>query len=118
MFKESVGSRESDDDGKENHLWVPGANPSYDYTFGYDAMGRFETSSPTGGSVAFQYYYDAASNETGRDNLVNGVNQVYPRDALNRMQYMDVKKDSKCNKISKGDRVVKVRFWCAVLVLD
>jgi hypothetical protein len=32
---------------------------------------------------------DAASNETDRDNLGNHVNQIYPRDALNRIQYMD-----------------------------
>jgi len=56
--------------------------------------GRFENIFLTAGGQLFQYHYDAASNETGRDNLVNGVNQVYPRDALNRMQYMDVKKDT------------------------
>jgi hypothetical protein len=33
-----------------------------------------------------QYYYDAASNETQRSNVYNGVNKVYLRDALNRMQ--------------------------------
>jgi RHS repeat-associated protein len=83
-----------DDDGKENHLWVPGPNPSYDYTYGYDAMGRFETMRPTGGSVAFQYYYDAASNETQRRNYLStpDLDQFYNRDALNRIWRLEVKK--------------------------
>ena len=83
-----------DNDGKENHLWVPGANPSYDYTFGYDAMGRFETIRSTGGSVAFQYYYDAASNETQRRNYLStpDLDQFYNRDALNRIWRLEVKK--------------------------
>lgn len=59
-------------------------------TFGYDDMGRFETISPTGGSAAFQYYYDASSNEIRRDNIVNGVQRIYDRDALNRMLYVDL----------------------------
>jgi RHS repeat-associated protein len=45
---------------------------------------------PALSSPLFQYHYDAASNETERDNTFNGVKQVYPRDALNRMQYVDV----------------------------
>jgi YD repeat-containing protein len=65
-----------DDDGKENHLWVPGANPSYDYTYGHDAVGRFETISPTGGAVAFQYYYDAASNEARRHNYLSSTQSI------------------------------------------
>ena len=83
-----------DNDGKENHLWVPGANPSYDYTFGYDAMGRFETIS-TNGSIAFQYYYDAASNETRRHNYLSRpqqLDQFYNRDNLNRIWRLEVKK--------------------------
>jgi RHS repeat-associated protein len=85
-----------DDDGKENHLWVPGANPSYDYTYGYDAMGRFETITPTGGSVAFQYYYDAASNETRRHNYSSSpqLDQFYNRDNLNRIWRLEVKKST------------------------
>ncbi len=79
-----------DDDGKLTQMNVTGA--SYDYTFGYDTMSRFETIKPTGGSITFKYHYDAASNETQRDNLANGVTQYYPRDNVNRMQYMDVKK--------------------------
>ena len=43
-------------------------------------------------SPFFQYHYDAASNETQRDNLFNGVLQIYSRDNLNRMQNMDLKK--------------------------
>ncbi|MFZ0916979.1 MAG: hypothetical protein WAN04_08815, partial [Candidatus Udaeobacter sp.] len=83
-----------DNDGKENHLWVPNTNPSYDYTYGYDAMGRFETIMPTGGSVAFQYYYDAASNETQRRNYLStpDLDQFYNRDALNRIWRLEVKK--------------------------
>jgi YD repeat-containing protein len=83
-----------DADGKENHLWVPGANPSYDYTYGYDAMGRFETITPSGGSVAFQYYYDAASNETRRHNYLSSpqLDQFYNRDNLNRIWRLEVKK--------------------------
>jgi RHS repeat-associated protein len=83
-----------DDEGKEKHLWVPGANPSYDYTFDYDAMGRFETISPTGGSIAFQYYYDAASNETRRHNYLSStqLDQFYNRDELNRIWRLEVKK--------------------------
>jgi RHS repeat-associated protein len=82
-----------DDDGKENHLWVL-PNVGYDYTFSYDpTYGRFETIKPTGGSVAFKYYYDAASNEIHRDNLLNGgVTQIYNRDSLNRIWRLDVKK--------------------------
>jgi RHS repeat-associated protein len=80
-----------DDDGKENHLWVF-PNVSYDYTFSYDPMGRFEKII-TGGNIAFRYYYDAASNEIHRDNLLNGgVTQIYNRDSLNRIWRLDVKK--------------------------
>jgi RHS repeat-associated protein len=80
-----------DDDGKENHLWVSSA--SYDYTFGYDSMGRFETIKPTGGAVAFEYHYDPASNEIHRDDLLNGrVTQIYNRDELNRIWRLDIKK--------------------------
>jgi hypothetical protein len=53
-------------------------------------MGRFETIFPTGGAVAFQYYYDPASNETTRYNWLNGVTQKYTRDALNRMSRLDL----------------------------
>jgi RHS repeat-associated protein len=82
-----------DDDGKENHLWVPGANPSYDYTYGYDAMGRFETIRP-GGNIAFQYYYDAASNESRRHNYLSStqLDQFYNRDELNRIWRLEVKR--------------------------
>jgi RHS repeat-associated protein len=79
-----------DEDGKQVRMWVSSA--SYDYTFSYDAMGRFEKISPTGSSVAFQYYYDPASNETQRMNFLNGVTQLTPRDSLNRMSRRDVKK--------------------------
>ena len=81
-----------DDDGKVDRLWVD--NASYDYSFGYDAMGRFETIS-TGGSVKFRYGYDAASNETDRSAYFNGVtiDQIYGRDSLNRMSSRVLKKN-------------------------
>jgi RHS repeat-associated protein len=54
-------------------------------------MGRFEKIYITNSAQLFQYHYDAASNEIQRDNLYNGVTQLYPRDALNRMLSMDVR---------------------------
>jgi RHS repeat-associated protein len=86
-----------DDDGKLLQTKATNQDGSaigYDYTFGYDTTGRFQTITPTGGAVTFQYYYDKASNETERHNLSNGVNEIYPRDALNRMQSLDVIKGS------------------------
>jgi RHS repeat-associated protein len=79
-----------DDDGRLTRMYVGGVS-DYDYTFSYDAMGRFEKIFITNGGQLFQYYYDAASNEVQRDNRVNGVTQLYPRDELSRMQYMDVR---------------------------
>jgi RHS repeat-associated protein len=82
---------EYDNDGKQKRLSVDGAE--YDRTFLYDAIGRFEKIKNTvGGGDLFQYVYDAASNETERQNLLNGVHQIYTRDWLNRMQQRDVKK--------------------------
>lgn len=85
-----------DDDGKLTQMNVTNQNGSvagYDYTIGYDlTYGRFEKITPTGGSVALQYYYDAASNEIHRDNFSNGVTQVYNRDNLNRIWRLEVKK--------------------------
>lgn len=82
---------EYDADGKQTRMSVDGA--AHDYTFGYDTMGRFETIKPTGGSVAFQYSYDASSNEIQRMNFLNGgVYQYYSRDSLNRMAHRYVKK--------------------------
>src|SRR5262249_26923450 len=78
------------DDGRLLRTYVNGANPAYDYTFSYDNMGRFEEIRPTGGSALFQYHYDPASNENQRDNLSNGVNQLYPRDELNRMTKVEL----------------------------
>ena len=79
-----------DDDGKDTRLYLTSAG--YDYTFTYDAMGRFEKIFVTGaGTASFQYKYDAASNEVERDNIANSVNQFYTRDALNRMSERDVK---------------------------
>jgi RHS repeat-associated protein len=79
-----------DDDGKLTSMNVASV-PDYNYTFSYDAMGRFEKIFITNGSQLFQYYYDAASNERERDNISNGVQQIYPRDILNRMRYLDVR---------------------------
>src|SRR5437588_3984704 len=54
-------------------------------------MGQFEKMFHTGGSQLLKYKYAASSNEVQRDNLVNSVNQIYTRDALNRMSERDVK---------------------------
>src|SRR5262249_25363121 len=80
-----------DADGRLTRMNASGVS-DYDYTFSYDAMGRFEKIFITNSSQLFQYRYDAASNETQRDNVYNGVTQIYPRDDLNRMQYLDVKR--------------------------
>ena len=76
-----------DNDGRLTQMNV--SNASYDYTYSYDAAGRFEKIKLTSnGSVIFQYYYDAASNETQRyAYLPNSVtiDQIYDRDSLNRM---------------------------------
>jgi RHS repeat-associated protein len=83
-----------DDEGKLTHMYVDSASPAYDYTFSYDSMGRFEKIFATGqGNPYFQYYYDPASNERQRDSLFNQVLQIYPRDNLNRMQNLDLKKN-------------------------
>jgi RHS repeat-associated protein len=76
-----------DDSNRQTGLSVPGAG--YNYTFGYDTMGRFETIS-SGGTVNFQYGYDTASNETLRRRAAGGASsvefdQVYIPDALNRV---------------------------------
>jgi RHS repeat-associated protein len=87
----SVNYPTYDNDGKLTSMNVTGV-PDYNYTFSYDAMGRFEKIFITNSVQVFQYYYDAASNETQRNNVYDGVNQIYPRDDLNRMLYLDVKK--------------------------
>jgi len=87
----SVNYPTYNDDGKLTRMNVTDVS-DYDYTFSYDAMGRFEKIFITNSSQLFQYYYDAASNETQRNNVYDGVQQIYPRDDLNRMLYLDVKK--------------------------
>jgi RHS repeat-associated protein len=73
-----------DKDGKMNRMYVVGA--SYDYTFSYDAAGRFWKIFATGSATpAYMYTYDDASNETQRYNFANAVGQNYGRDLLNRM---------------------------------
>jgi RHS repeat-associated protein len=81
-----------DDAGKLLRMYVDGAAPAYDYTFSYDTMGRFEKIYVTNSIQMFQYYYDPASNEKQRNNLFTGVSQIYPRDSLNRLQYLDLQK--------------------------
>jgi YD repeat-containing protein len=54
-------------DGTQRRLY---ASDGYDYTFSYDAMGRFEKIFVTNGAQLFQYHYDAASNEVQRDNCL------------------------------------------------
>jgi RHS repeat-associated protein len=76
-----------DSSNKNTRLYVTSAG--YDYTFGYDAIGRFQTIS-AGASQLFGYGYDSASNVTDRTNLANGVNQHYIIDALNRIQERDL----------------------------
>ena len=78
-----------DDDGRLKQMSAAGV---YDYAFGYDVAGRFETIS-TGSSLKFQYAYDAASNETHRYSFLTGVDQIYNRDSLNRMASRVLKKN-------------------------
>ena len=83
-----------DDDGRLLRMYVNGVSPAYDYTFGYDNMGRFKTITPTGGSLMFQYSYDSASNETQRYNSANHIAQNYDPDSLNRTKSVEVKNTS------------------------
>ena len=57
--------------------------------YGYDTMGREETAklitNPPQQYPYFQYYYDANSNVTKRQTLLNETAQIYTYDALNRM---------------------------------
>jgi RHS repeat-associated protein len=77
-------------EGKPTRLYVTGAG--YDYDFRYDGMGRFEKILPHGSTnPSFQYYYDDASNETQRHNNINGVDQFYNPDNLNRPTTMDLR---------------------------
>jgi RHS repeat-associated protein len=80
-----------DNDGRLTRMYVSEAS-GYDFTYSYDTTGRFEKIFLTNSSQLFQYRYDAASNETERDNIPNGVNQFSPRDALNRMTTWDARK--------------------------
>ena len=82
-----------DDSGKLTRMYVNGVS-GYDYTFGYDEMGRFETIAPTNQSVAFQYYYDPASNEIQRRNYLSNpdLDQFYHRDNLSRIWQLEIKK--------------------------
>jgi RHS repeat-associated protein len=67
-------------------------SPSYDYDLRYDEMGRFEKILLHGnGSLYFQYFYDPASNETQRHNQLNGVDEFYNPDSLNRPMTVDLK---------------------------
>ena len=91
----SVNYPAYDDDGRLTDMNV--TNASYDYTYSYDAAGRFEKIKLTSnGSVIWRYEYDAASNETHRyAYLPNSVtiDQIYGRDSLNRMSSRLVKKN-------------------------
>jgi RHS repeat-associated protein len=79
------------EDGTEKQLYVSGVTgTNYDFTYQYDALGRFEKISPTGNPVSFQYGYDAASNEAWRLNNVTTVKQTYTFDSLNRMTRRDL----------------------------
>jgi len=78
-------------DGDGNVTWMnvdPYDNPSYNWDFSYDGMGRLDTISPHGGAVAFRYQHDGASNVTRRYTYLPSnvtVQQFTPRDSLNRM---------------------------------
>jgi RHS repeat-associated protein len=91
IASKSVNYPTYDDDGRLLRMYVSGVS-GYDFTYSYDTTGRFEKIFLTNSSQLFQYRYDAASNETERDNLFNGVNQLYPRDALGRIGNWDVRK--------------------------
>jgi len=94
LSSKSVNYPTYDNDGRLTQMNVTGA--SYDYTYSYDAAGRFEKIKLTSnGSVQFQYAYDASSNETDRyAYLPNSVTirQIYARDSLDRMSSLLVKK--------------------------
>ncbi len=67
---------------------------SYDYTYSYDAAGRFGKIILTGRFMQFEYAYDAASNETHRyAYLPTVLTQIYNRDSLNRMASRLLKKN-------------------------
>jgi RHS repeat-associated protein len=83
-----------DDDDRLTRMYVSGVS-DYDFTYSYDQMGRFEKITPTGASTAFQYYYDAVSNEIQRRTILNGgvsVDKLTPRDSLNRITRRDLQK--------------------------
>ena len=78
-------------DGKVTRMTVV-AN-AYDYTYSYDARGRLEKITDTlTGALKFQYYYDAASNETKRHNWINGVAQQYTYNVLDQISARDLLK--------------------------
>jgi YD repeat-containing protein len=79
-------------DGDGNVTWMnvsPFDNPSYNWTFSYDGMGRFEKIFVYGAAnPSFKYAYDTASNVTNRSTYLPNtvtVDQYTPRDSLNRM---------------------------------
>ena len=84
-------------EGKPTRMYVTsenGAGVGYDYDFRYDDLGRFEKILAHGAAnPSFQYYYDNASNETQRRNCVNGVDQFYNPDNLNRIGMVDLQKN-------------------------
>ncbi len=72
-------------DGKPTLLYVNNLGDGYDLDYRYDAMGRLEKIlQHNATSPWFQYHYDAASNETQRDSLLNHITQIYNPDSLNR----------------------------------
>src|SRR5205807_6310265 len=62
----------------------------YDFTYVYDDMRRLQNIQLTSGGNLFQYTYDNASNEIERDTVFNGVSQISPRHALNRITTLTV----------------------------
>ena len=85
---------EYDDDGHQSRLHI--TPTTYDYTFTYDTLGRFENIGPTNNpnSIQYHYIYDKASNEWWRRNLFSHMDQIYTRDSLNRMSRLDIRQTS------------------------
>jgi RHS repeat-associated protein len=68
-----------------------GSDAGYDYDLRCDWMGRFEKILVHNAADArFQYYYDDANNDWRRQNKVNGVDQYYNPDSLNRPTTVDL----------------------------
>ncbi len=78
-----------DADGRVTHMWIP--NSIYDQTRGYDPLGRLSTIGDQWRGNTIQYHYDAASNITSRNTLLNGTHITYVMNPyLNRIVHRDI----------------------------